>query len=481
MASEIEKEFAELELWDRRLARRAQRIVRRWQELPAASFPTMVAGPAELDGLYRFVEHEDVTWQALVAAHADQTCARMRDADDSSVLVIHDTTSFSFTGEQVREGMGWLGPKQQGFFAHMALAVSADGTRRPHGVVGMSIIMRPRPEGPRPHRSGSEWAGNPNRESLRWKRLVDESSARLRGHAVPIHVMDREADAYELLSGMIADDQRFVVRAKVIDREVTVPLDESTGSQKLRHVVERAVPVAKREVRLSRRKQEELKDARRKHPPRPARTAKLDIASTRVRLRRSRYHVDPIPPTIDVRVVHVREVDAPADMEPVEWVLLTTEPVDTIADVLRVVDIYRARWTIEEFFKAIKTGCDYESRQLESAHALLNALALCIPVAWQMLALRHQCRAAPDAPSTTVLSPERLDVLRGIARKPLGDTPTAGEILLAIAALGGHLAKNGDPGWQTLRRGVDRLLVAEEGWLARERAGLQPGRSRSGG
>lgn len=441
----------------------------------------MVASPSELDGLYRFVEHEDVNWQSLLSAHVQQSCTRIRDAGESTVLVIHDSTSFAFSGDAAREGMGWLGPKQQGFFAHIALAVSADGSRCPLGVLGMSIIMRPRHSGPRAHRSGSEWAGNPNRESLRWKRLVDETSSAVCGHAIPIHVMDREADAYELLSGMIADSRRFVVRAKALDRPVTTAFDDFHEAQKLHLVAERAVPIAKREVRISRRKPEELADARKKHPPRPARTAKLEIASARVRMRRSRYHADPILPTIDVHVVHVRELDAPNDMEPVEWFLLTTEPIDSIADVLRVVDIYRARWTIEELFKAIKTGCEYESRQLESAHALLNALALCIPVAWQMLALRQLARTAADQPAETVLAPARLAVLREIAHKSLSDLPTAREVLLAIAMLGGHLPKNGDPGWLTLRRGFDRLLLAEQGWHAHARAGLPQGHTRSGG
>ena len=153
MASEIDAEFAVANLGDQRLTRRAQQIVRRWQELPAASFPTMVACPAELDGLYRFVEHEDVSWQSLLSAHVQQGCTRIRDAGESTVLVIHDSTSFAFSGDAVREGLGWLGPKQQGFFAHLALAVSADGSRCPFGVLGMSIIMRPCPVGPRAHRS----------------------------------------------------------------------------------------------------------------------------------------------------------------------------------------------------------------------------------------------------------------------------------------------------------------------------------------
>ena len=80
-----------------------------------------------------------------------------------------------------------------------------------------------------------------------------------------------------------------------------------------------------------------------------------------------------------------------------EWQLVTSEPIGTQEQVLRVVDWYRGRWLIEEFFKALKTGCAYEKRQLESFATLQIALALLAPVAWQLLLLRQLARAAPDA------------------------------------------------------------------------------------
>src|SRR5262249_18413944 len=150
-------------------------------------------------------------------------------------------------------------------------------------------------------------------------------------------------------------------------------------------IVEGCEPIAERQVRLTRRKGSSLPAIKKVHPPRDARTARLEFAATRVRLLRPKYLGEDLPPTIEVNVVHVRELDAPNGSPPAEWMLFTSEPVSCVDDVLRVVDFYRARWTIEEFFKAIKTGCAYETRQLETARALLVALALCLPAAWQML------------------------------------------------------------------------------------------------
>jgi hypothetical protein len=312
-------------------------------------------------------------------------------------------------------------------------------------------------------------AADPNRDSLRWKKLVNETSELLRGHAIPIHVMDREADGYDLFAGMIAQGQRFVVRVRELDRSVMTPVDGFVARSKITGVAERAVAVVAREVQLSRRRKSKFDDGNKKHPPRAARMAKLEFAAERVRLPRTKYVDKSVQETIDVGIVHVREIDPSPEMEAVEWLLITTEPIDTAEEILRVVDHYRARWTIEEFFKATKTGCAYEKRQLESAHALLIALALCVPIAWQMLLLRHQARHEPEAPARTVVSEERLEVLRAIARDPLPASPTARDVFYAIAALGGHITRSGPPGWITLRGGMDKLVFAEEVWQARAR------------
>jgi len=90
-----------------------------------------------------------------------------------------------------------------------------------------------------------------------------------------------------------------------------------------------------------------------------------------------------------------------------------------------------------------------------------------LPVAWQLLLVRDQGRNMPDAPANHVLSKVRLQVLRAISQRPLGANPTAHEVMYAIAGLGGHLKRNGRPGWQTLSAGMEKLLTAELGWLAR--------------
>ena len=82
-----------------------------------------------------------------------------------------------------------------------------------------------------------------------------------------------------------------------------------------------------------------------------------------------------------------------------------------------VIDIYRKRWLIEEYFKAIKIGCGFEKRQLESKKALLNAMAFFSPIAWQMLRLREMQRSYPQELASRVLNSNQIEVLRTFGDK----------------------------------------------------------------
>ncbi len=135
-------------------------------------------------------------------------------------------------------------------------------------------------------------------------------------------------------------------------------------------------------------------------------------------------------------MVHVFESRAPRGEPSVEWFLLTNLPIDSAQAITFAVDCYRARWSIEEFFKALKTGCLFERRQLESAHSLLNALAILTPVAWRLLLLRHLAR--PRA-GNQCSHPQAAGGPQAVAKKPIPAKPSARDAMLALAALGGLL------------------------------------------
>lgn len=443
-------EFRGADFGDARLAKRLLTLVERLVVDPSASFPEAAGSDAALEATYRFFRNSAVTPQRILAPHVDATLARIKAED--VVIVAHDTTEFSFSTP--RSGLGRINDAGQGFFAHVALALSADGERRPLGVLGLNTFTRLAPP---KHEKHTEKIPQHQRESFRWKALATEVEALIQGTAA-IHVMDSEADAYDLLAGLLNEDQRFVIRLKH-DRGVR---DEDGERVRLSEVLPDLKGRFTREVALSARSAPHHKErGRKRNAGRSSRLATLEFSACPVSF---------IAPKtangkddLEFNLVCVNEVDVPPGAEPVSWLLITSEPIGSHADIERIVDAYRARWTIEELFKALKTGCAFEKRQLETLPALLNALAVFIPIAFELLALRTAARTDPHRLASSLLRPTQLLVLERHKDTRLASAATARAAFLAIARLGGHITNNGEPGWIVLGRGYQKLLDLEEG------------------
>ena len=460
VSSSIAHEFVGADLGDRRLENRLVRIGEQCRAAPDRSFPDIAPGTRELTAVYRFLRSEAVTLSAILEPHLVATSVRCAEA--GKVLVIHDTTECEFSGEK-RRGLGPLRGNDQGFLLHPSLAVAADGSRRPLGLLAVETWKRDglgrgrRADGRR--KSGTAYHRETGKESERWWRGVDAAEARL-GGVEAIHITDREGDAYHIIRDALQHEARFIIRM-ARDRIVLDEDDEKLG--KTSDVLAHCEDAFTLEVPLSRRAHDSTP---RKEPAREARLANLGVTGTTARIARPNYDRDS-PESLKVNIVCVREQEPPEDVEPVAWVLLTTEPIRTQKDLRAVVEMYRTRWMIEEFFKALKTGCAFEKRQLESYDTLTAALGIFLPIAWQLLLLRHQATHAADEPAERVLSAVQLDVLRARLPRLLPPKPTAADALRAIAYLGGHFIKR-PPGWLVLGRGLQSLLDLEIGWrLAR--------------
>jgi IS4 transposase len=453
----LSEELSEADLGDTRLDRRLALLGERLADHPGESFPKAL-DDAELEAAYRFFGNNRVTPEAILAPHFRQSARRA--AALPHVLVVHDTTDFEFGGQTKREGLGHLiRPAAQGFFGHFSLAFTADGSRTPLGLLALETVFRLK------RRIGhKKWTPDKSLgESARWVRGVLAVEEQLQGRVRAIHVTDREGDKYSLLEALTKDNRQFVIRS-FQDRRLAG--DEQAH---LRAAACAAKVTLRRDVPLSPRPKIKGPKGNR-HPARRHRIARLSFAATTVELRRTAAAHHASLPSMRVNVVHVFERKPPQGEPAVEWFLLTNLPVDTDEAIAFVVDCYRARWAIEEYFKALKTGCLYEKRQHESAHSLLNALAILAPVAWRLLLLRHLARSKKPLPASHALTAPQLEVLRAVAKKPLPRRPNARDAMLAVAALGGHIKSNGDPGWLVLGRGLHDLLLLELGWRARETA-----------
>jgi len=443
---------------DARLSKRLGKIVEAVLEGPDRSFPSLFDDTG-LEGAYRFFNNDQVTPERILAPHVAATVARM--VDQPVTLVVHDTSTMSFDPDGMRQGLGRVRSAGQAFFAHLSLALSGDGSRMPLGVLALSHRIR---EGDQKKKSKAK--NNQENERSRWGRQVTAVGSLGVDRARVVHLMDREADDFALFAQLVAGGDRFVIR---LAHDRLLEPTGSEGVQKLAQAITQIQAVAEREVPLSRRPAgNRSPQQRRIHPVREGRMAKLAFGSTTVVLRRPSTQPRTLPATLTLNVVRVWEIEAPEGESPVEWLLVTTEPVATEQQIFQIVDWYRARWVIEEFFKAIKTGCAYDTRQLETIEGLVNVLATFLPVAWRLLLMRTQARIAPTAKATTVLPKAMVAVLRVFTRIKLPAHPTARDVLLAVAALGGHQKNNGDPGWITLARGYEKLRTLTEGAAARD-------------
>jgi hypothetical protein len=456
----IATEFANADFDDRRLSARLVRIVETLAEHPERSLPaSFKSDDAGLEAAYRFFNNVAVDPDQILEPHVRATAERCERRD--LLLAIHDTTTFGYRAGGKRQGLGPHGPSQQ-FFAHVSLAVSGDASHTPLGILAKRTYVR-------------KGDGGDGTESLRW---LEQATAVERLGVDPsriVHIEDREGDDYAALSVHVMIGQRFVIRAD--DDRVLAKL-EPNAPRTICEALEGASVQAMREVPISSRsKHGRNPEKRKRHPPRNARLASLHVAATQVRIKRPHHRHPSMPETCVLNVVHVWEPSPPDGETPVRWVLLTTEPIDAPEQILAIVDMYRARWRIEELFKALKTGCAFEQKQLESYEALTNALAIYLPIAWRLLLLRALARDDPDAPGDSFLEADEWDVLRASVKRPLSSQPTRRELLLAVAALGGHLKHNGDPGWQTLARGLEELLARVEGFRLHRK--LRPARDQS--
>lgn len=459
-------EFANTTLGDRRRTSRLMRILDDAIAAPDASLPNRVQCNADLEATYRFLSNQKITPEAVAEAHFHGTAQRAKAA--GTVLVLHDTTDLTFGGETQRKGLGRTsGTEKYGFLAHFSICASLQG--EPLGALGLYAWKRS--DKSKGRRSQKKLQSDPDRESLRWFDAANAAGERLHGLANAVHVMDREGDCYELMSTLVEHDHSFIIRLCHDRRLDSDPRKKDVP--KLFNALEHAPLILEREVILGGRGKQRSNRLLKTFPARDSRHTRLEVRAQSIPFFIGNGSPAHLPPSLHLNFVEVREANPPDGVEAVLWRLVTTECIDTPEHVALIVDAYRMRWLIEEFFKAIKTGSNYESLQLENAHGLLIALVLCSAVAWRLLRIRWIERKAPETPATDVLNNVQMTVLKAVRRKinrPLSAHPTVREVLLAIAALGGHLKHNGPPGWLILNRGFEKLLMYEVGWwIAQEK------------
>jgi len=466
------EEMKTADLEDKRLNERLTALLSAFAERPTASIPAACGGFNEMTAAYRFFDNENVTYEKILAPHVERTRARM--AQQEVALLVQDTTELDLTRPQQQVfGAGSLdGSTRCGAFLHPLVAFTTDGT--PLGICWTKLWTRDEPAEETPAEKKKRRKTTPieEKESIRWVEGLREGRelAQQFPHVQCVCIADSEADIYELFSEPRgARPVEWLVRA-CQDRGV-LSNDANSGEpiRQLRESIENQPILFTKEISVRGRSQTKVScETRSRRQPRESRTAEVEVRATSVTLRPPQRQGCKLPP-VTINVVLVSEKNPPAGDEPVEWLLVTTLPIDTVDQVRAIIQYYTVRFLIEVFFRVLKSGCRVEERRFEHIDRLLPCVAIYLIVAWRTLMVCRLGRSCPDLDCEAIFDPsEWKSVWMTICRrKPPRRVPRLSEILSLIAQLGGYINypnRRDPPGPQTIWLGLQRMYDLALAW-----------------
>ena len=475
MGSWLDQELAGCRFADARLGKRFGVLMGRLSKDIGRTIPLACGDWAATKAAYRFLDNDRVGEADILAGHFAATRQRFG-AVAGPVLVLHDTTEFSFK----REAAGAIGithkvakgqhkdekgrPRQHtvcGILMHSSLVVTTDGL--PLGLAAIKLWTRRHFKGTNALKGkgvdgGGKHSVNTTRipieqkESVRWLENARQATETLGDAARVVHVGDREADIYELFCECASLETQFLFRTCVNRRA-------GDGG-------ETTVYAVMEEQRVKGVHRIEVRDGKGK----PS-TAVLEIKYERIKVqpplgKETRYG------ELELTVIHATERGTPKGRDPIRWKLVTSLPVRNRSDAIEKLEWYALRWKIETFHKVLKSGCKAEDSKLRTADRLANLIAMMCILAWRVLWLTLTNRTSPELPATLVFTDVEIELLKHMV--PAGDESdhhAVGDFLIRLARLGGYLNRKRDapPGNTVLWRGMARLTDIHLGYcLARD-------------
>ena len=381
------------------------------------------------------------------------------------VLAIQDTTALNYTGLEATEGLadiGGGGSGSSGILAHAGLAASVEG--RPLGLFTMDAAFREDPE----------------KDSQRWLGGLDRAQelAAACPDARVISVCDREGDFWQLLGHAADAGARILVRAS---RSARQRVRTAGGREEClwEHVAARP-PVALADLAIP---------AAGGPRARSERTARLEIRAAEVMLAppKDEAGAQPLP----MPAVSATETGGGDGDGPLHWLLLTSErPAEGEAAAVHaatVLDWYRMRWTIETWFRTLKTGTRIKDRRLSHADDLCSCLAFDAVTACHVADITILARERPETPATEILPLEDIDLLGAMLEEqghrdaqhvlPQGQAPDIRTVVIGLGRLvGAHPGPRQQlPGVKKVWQGLERLnwaVLARD--ALRRRRGREP-------
>lgn len=456
---DLKSEVASCDLGDERLNNRLREVLLAFGKAPHLSIPAALGGRNDIEAGYRMFANPRVTPDKILSGHFANTRERVRKSAVS--LLVQDTTEVDLT--RPRQQVLGAGPmssgSQFGAFLHPLVAFHPTGV--PLGVVWEKHWTRSEIDTastPEEKRKKRQQTPIEDKESIRWieglrvAREVAETSPETQC----ILVCDSESDIHEFFAEpwQTSHGQPLEILVRSCQPRAT-----TTKSLSVLEAV-RATPCRyTATIQVKGRTPKTQVETRQRRTERTPRTAQVEVRVSSVILRPP-PRPDRRLPAVPVNAILVQELSPPPGEAPLQWLLLTTLPIDTDEQIRAGVDYYCCRWGIEVYFKTLKSGCRIEERQFEFLNRELNVIATYLIVAWRIMALCRLGRACPDLSCEVMFeTSEWKAVYLIVEKKPLPKKPpTLNQMIRLIASLGGYVPRNTtEPGTQTLWIGMQRM------------------------
>jgi hypothetical protein len=467
MASWIDEELAACKFADVRLDKRFRTLVERLSEGVGETIPMACQDWANTKAAYRFLSNPRVGEEDILAGHFQSTRDRFR-STDGLVLVLHDTTEFSFRRENPAPigKIGIVGGRRDrtgqaefyttcGILMHSSLVVTTAGL--PLGISAIKFWSRKDFKGTNALKKKINSTRVPieEKESVRWIDNIQQTTTLLADPQRCIHIGDRESDIYELFCTAHDANTHFLVRTCVDrlaeDRQHTISQQMETVDVKANH----RITVLDKKGQPS--------------------EAVLEIRYRRIRVlppigKQRRY------PELELTVIYAQEREAPSGRDPIDWKLITDLVVSTPLEAVEKLEWYASRWKIETFHKIVKSGCKAEESKLRTADRLVNLIAVFCILSWRIFWMTMLNRSTPDAPTSIAFTDTECQLLDHLVPDPAKSRSVKKSLssyIIKVARLGGYLARATDPppGNIVMWRGLSRLTDIVLGFEAAKLVG----------
>jgi hypothetical protein len=413
-------------------------------ERPCSCIRRLAGRRAQEVRFTRFLRNHSVTAGEMVCHATTDTAARVAGRD---IVVVQDTSELKLGGKWAREnGYGPVGKGGGvgGLLLHAGLVIEV-GSNALLGLIEAKVWNRD--DGTAAPRRSRVTA---DKESRRWLEVTAHAGDVLTAAKSMTVISDRESDIYEHFARRPLN-VHLIVRA-CQNRKIETP-DEDL----LLFAFIDGVPEAGR-----------IKIKIPAAPGRRERIAEFAIRFSPVGLRKPRHGAArDLPDTIGLTLVDVREVSTPEDGKPIHWRLLTTRAVASLDEARSIIDLYRTRWSIEEYFRLLKTaGFDIEAADIGDPQAMIKFVTAAAIAAVTVMQLVKARDGTTDQQLADAFQPQDQPVIEALSTRLEGATvlqknphPKGSLAFVAwvVARLGGWTSYYGKPGPKVMQRGLHDL------------------------